>query len=116
MCTASVIYTGNGPKVEIVAVEGRCGLPPSTLYLSLLYGRGDSADNVCRDLVLQVKYVFQGSIEPVSPKMCSGRAVDELPRDADPLSCLTDAAFQDVADAQVLADLLDVDRPSFVGE
>src|SRR5258706_918618 len=48
--------------------------------------------------------------------MAAGRDVIELNRDAHALAGLAYAAFDDIADAEFLADLLQVDGPALVGE
>src|SRR5580704_6014748 len=46
--------------------------------------------------------------------MHARRGVDQLPRDANFVCGLTDAAFEDVADAELTSDLFDVDRFALV--
>src|SRR5215471_12140332 len=48
--------------------------------------------------------------------MGTGRAIDELPRDAYPACRLTDAAFEHVTDTQLACHLLHVHGAALVGE
>jgi hypothetical protein len=55
-------------------------------------------------------------VEPVGPQMRSGFGVDELRVDAHPVLIALHRAFQHVADAKLLADLLGVDISALVGK
>src|SRR6185312_15997217 len=48
--------------------------------------------------------------------MRAARGIDQLPGYSDPCSRLADAAFEHITNAQLLADLLDVDRLTFEGK
>jgi catechol 2,3-dioxygenase-like lactoylglutathione lyase family enzyme len=65
---------------------------------------------------LKVEHVFEDTIEMVGPQMAARRGVDELAGDSNTVGRLADAAFEYVADTELAADLLDVDRLALVGE
>src|SRR5262245_4123210 len=48
--------------------------------------------------------------------MCSGSGVDELPGNPHPTSCLSDAAFEEVANPQLAPDLFHIHGSSLVSE
>lgn len=79
-------------------------------------GRLDRADHVLGDAVLQVEHVGRRAIEPVGPQMRAGDGVDQLPGDAQPIAAAANATLEHIADAEVAADLADIDRLALVGE
>ena len=71
---------------------------------------------VAGDLVLQVEHVIKCTVVPLGPEMAARCGVDQLRVDAD-LVCRTPyAALQDIADAEFLCDLPDLDTSALVGE
>src|SRR5262245_40275392 len=77
---------------------------------------GNCADDSLCQLPLQFKDVFQHTVIALRPNMIAGQRVDQLAGDTYPIGRLPYAAFQHVADAKFLADLLDVGRFALVGE
>ena len=61
------------------------------------------------DLVLHVEEVGQRLIETFCPEMIAGFGVDELDIDARAIAAALDAAFEDIANIQLAADLLQID-------
>src|SRR5712671_4657341 len=78
--------------------------------------RLDNAGDTDRDLVLEVKNVIERTVEVVSPEMRTPSGLDQLCSNAHALAGLAHGAFQDVAYAQLPADLLHVYSPPFVSE
>jgi hypothetical protein len=76
------------------------------------YRGGDAACN----LILHGKDVAELAIIPFGPVMPAGRRIDKLGADAQAIAGPPHAAFQDVAYAKLLRDLLHVDRPALVDE
>ena len=68
------------------------------------------------DLILQLEQVGHVLLETVGPQMRAGFGVDELGVDAHPVLVALHRAFEHVADAEFLADLLGVDALALVGE
>src|SRR5882724_1195331 len=68
------------------------------------------------NFVLEIKYIVQGTIDLIGPKMSAGNCVDELASDAHPAAGLSHATFQNVTNSELAPDQLYVDRSAFVGE
>src|SRR5450755_2118449 len=101
---------------EIVGLlaGGRLALGP--LRFSQIDLRFDRRDHAARYAVLQIKYIFQCSIEAIGPEMGARGGVDQLPGYTDPITCLPDAAFKDVAHAELAAYLRHAHRADTKGE
>src|SRR5262249_50972443 len=97
------------------------GLEVSSLALGALYfrckQRGCNAanDTTCH-LILQLENVLEIAVEPVDPDMDTIGSVDQLARDANPITGLADAALQNISHAELATDLPNVDGTAFVGE
>ena len=63
------------------------------------------------DFVLHVEEIGQRLVEPLGPEMIAGFGVDELHVDAHAVSAALNAALEDIADVQLAADRLHVERP-----
>ena len=68
------------------------------------------------DLVLHVEEISKRLVEALRPKMTAGLGVDELHVDAHAIPPALNAALEDIADVQVAADGLHVERLALVGE
>ena len=68
--------------------------------------RLDRGDDGIRYLVLDRENIGQVAIVTLRPEMAAGGDVIELNRDAHALAALAHAAFEDIADAEFLGDLL----------
>ena len=68
------------------------------------------------DFVLHVEEIGERLVEPLGPEMTARFGVDELHIDAHAVSAALDAAFEDIADVQLAADLLQIDGLALVGE
>ena len=55
-------------------------------------------------------------VEPVRPQVVAGDGVDELDIDAHPAAAALNASLKNVAHVEIAADLLGVDRLTFVRE
>ena len=68
------------------------------------------------DLVLHLQQIGPSGIELIRPKMRTAMGIDELGVDAHPVLVPPHRAFEHVANAEFLADLLGVDALALVGE
>ena len=68
------------------------------------------------DFVLHVEEIGERLVEPLGPEMIARFGVDELHVDAHAVSAALDAALEDIADVQLAADRLHVERLALVGE
>ena len=91
-------------KIEVHRVRVRRSLGASRLCGDEL--RVQRACQPRHDFVLHVEEIGERLVEPLGPEMIAGFAVDELDIDAHPVPAALDAAFEDVADVQLAADLL----------
>jgi hypothetical protein len=66
------------------------------------------------DLVLEGEDVFEVAIVALGPEVKAGCGVDQLRVDPDPVRSASDAAFEDVTNAEVLGDLPGRCRSSLV--
>jgi len=78
--------------------------------------RFDRGDDRAGDLVLDGEHVVELAFILGGPDLIAGCGIGELCSDANPLATLADAAFEHVAHAEFLGDLLDVNGPALVGE
>ena len=78
--------------------------------------RLDRAGDRVGDFILQFEQIGEVSVVSLGHQVMAGIGLDQLRRDADPAPRFAHAAFEDIARAQFLADLLDVDGLAFVGE
>ena len=67
-------------------------------------------------LALRLRQVCQVGIEPIGPNMSAGLGVDQLRIDLNRFTQPPHAAFENMANAEILTDLLYVDRFTLVGE
>ena len=65
---------------------------------------------------LHIEEVGQGLIETLGPEMIACFGVDKLDIDAEAVPAALNAAFEDIADVQFAADLLQIDGLALVGE
>ena len=68
------------------------------------------------DFVLHVEQIGDGLVEPLGPKVIAGFGVDQLHVHPKPVAATLHRAFEHVADVQLAADLLEINRFAFVGE
>ena len=76
----------------------------------------ETVDQSRHDLILQLEEVGHVLLEAVGPKVCPGLGVDELRVHAHPVLVALHGAFENVANAELLADLLGVDALAFESE
>ena len=67
-------------------------------------------------LILQLEEIGDAFLEPIGPEMRAGLAINKLRVDAHPVLVALHRAFEDIAHAQFLADLLGVDVLALEGE
>src|SRR5213080_3847321 len=84
-------------------------LTSNSLHLRFEQFRGDCCDDAACYFVLNGKKVSEVMIVPVGPDMRATLHLDELGSNANAITCSAHAAFQDVTDAEVAADTVDVD-------
>src|SRR5579862_252114 len=72
--------------------------------------------DLLRKFILHSENIGEIAIEAVSPDMSAAHGVDQLAGHAHPIAGLAHAAFQYVADTELAADLLHVDRLALVGK
>src|SRR5438132_179278 len=70
----------------------------------------ERAGNARRNLVLHGEQIADVAVEALGPEMRAGLGVDQLDVDPDLMAGSLNTAFQNIADAQLAADLLGVDR------
>ena len=99
------------PRIHVV---GR--LAPGPEILGGVELRLDRRDDGLGDFVLHGEHVGEIAVVALRPEVTAGGHVDELGGDADVVAVLAHAAFDDVADAELLADLLVVDGFLLVDE
>src|SRR6185436_3556457 len=110
------LSVGQSAQIQVIGVQVFRALTLGTLDLRLaeawLYSRHDAEG----DLILEREDVAERAIVSLGPDMGTGRRLDELASDADAVASLAQAAFEHVPDAEFAADLLHVDRASFIGK
>src|SRR6516162_5445469 len=87
-----------------------------TLAFGARQRRLDRGGDARSDVVLHREDVGQISIVTLGPEMGAGGNIDKLAADAHPLPGSAHATLEDIADAKVAANLLEIDGFSFVGE
>src|ERR1700722_15271272 len=92
------------------------GLLQGALDFRVEQHRVDHARDRGGDLVLELEYIFHRAVEFLGPQARAGRSVDELTRDAQPLTRLSHAALEHIAHAELAPDLFRVDRLALVSE
>src|SRR6516165_2338516 len=97
------------PEAALAIIPGAHVLRPLCDY-ALSFGAGqcwlDRGDDTRGDVVLHREDVGQISVVTLGPEMGTGGYIDELAADAHPLPDPPHAAFEDVADAKVAANLV----------
>src|SRR5215469_4799863 len=86
------------------------------LALGARQRRLDSGGDARSDVVLHREDIGQVAVVSLSPEMGAGGDIDKLAADAHALPGSAHATFEDIADAKVAANLLEIDGFSFVGE
>jgi hypothetical protein len=96
------------------------GVGVGSLFRASRLGRRElgiqGASQTRDDFVLHVEKIGQRLVEPLGPEMTAAFGVDELDVDAHSASAALNAALKDVADVQLAADRLHVERLAFVSE
>src|SRR6516165_2718604 len=109
----SAMCTIDSPETSFeIGCRPRCGSP----HLGRLQCRLDDAGDADRDPVLQLEDVLQRAVETVGPQMRTGECIDQLAGDANPLAGFANRAFEDVANAELSADLVHINGAALIGE
>src|SRR5215471_5579448 len=108
--------TGHSAQEVVVSVEALGRLPSRALDLRALEPWLNGPHRPCGHLILQVKYVLQGTIEAVRPNVAAGCSIDELPGESHAISCLAYAPLEHVTHPKFARDLFHVDGPALVSE
>ena len=70
----------------------------------------------CYDLILQLEKIGDAFLKTIGPEMRAGFAINQLRVDTHPVLIALHRAFEDIANAQFLADLLAADVLALEGE
>src|SRR5262249_31868551 len=103
-----------GTHVIVVSPPSRGRLGQCSLYLGLAHVGSEHRYNRTRDLVLHREHILNIAIITLGPAMRAGAAIDELSCNAEAVAGALNAALQDVANAELLTDLTEVNRPALV--
>ena len=96
-------------RVEVADRPAAC-----PLHFSAVDFRSNSPDDLLGHLVLQIENVLHQAVKPIRPEVRAGRDIDELPADPQAIACRSYTAFEHVAYAKLVPNLLDVDGFAFV--
>src|SRR5262245_53400851 len=115
----SLVYLVVPTKIIVIFFECRRALAPRLPILRLLqcarlpsHGTHDHSG----DLVLECPRIQARSVKALGPDMLASLRVDQLRYDSHPVAVLADAAFDHVADAEVLSNLPHIDSLALVSE
>ena len=100
----------------VVGIEIGRRLASRPFQLGFLQARLQRTDDALGNPVLQLENIIERAVEFVGPEMGARRDIDQLAGDADAVAGLAHAAFEDVAHAQFVRDLLNIHRPALVDE
>jgi hypothetical protein len=89
---------------------------PGAPGLGMIEFRLDTPDHMPGDFVLKGENIRHLAIVSLCPEVISGCRVDELRCNAQTLAALSHAALKHIPDAELAADLLDVDGSPPIGE
>jgi len=102
--------------VKLVGVFAARGSLRDTVAFEFEDLRLDRAGDRVSDLVLQFEQIGEVTIISLGHDVMAGVCLDQLGGDANSTARFAHAAFEDVAYAQLLPDLFDVDGLALVGE
>ena len=111
-----LMRAGHPAQKVVISVQTFGGLALRSFDLGPLQLGRDRPDNARGDLILQIEDVLAIAIEMICPQMRAGRSIDQLRRDPHAVPGLANAAFNDVAHAQLATHLLHIHRPPLVDE
>src|SRR6185437_3568340 len=93
---------------ELVGIEAVGTLAADALDLGAAQARLDGADHGERDLILDGEQIADGSVVSLSPDIRPVCSISELCVDAEAIGVAPHAALQNIANAELAADLLEV--------
>ena len=101
-------------KIKVHRIGGRCFFGAASLGSGelVVQSGGQTGD----DLVLHVEEIGKRFVETLGPEMIARFGVDKLHIDAHPIAAALNAAFDDIANVQLAADLLEIDGFPLVGK
>jgi hypothetical protein len=68
------------------------------------------------DLILHIEQIGDRFVEALGPQVIGCFSIDKLHVNPDPIAAPLDRAFEHVANVQLAADLLEINRPALVGK
>src|SRR5262245_19438439 len=89
-------------QIQVISVEAVWPLAARPVDLGAADGRLDCSDNLLRQLVLQIEDVRRSAVKFARPDMACRCAIDELSVDANSIAGSPHAAFQQIANPQLL--------------
>ncbi len=101
---------------QVPGIQAVRRLAPGAEILRRIELRLDRGDDGLGDLVLDREHVGELAVVALRPDVAAGRHVIELRGDAHAVAAFAHAAFDHVADAELLRDLSDVHRLALVSE
>ena len=104
------------PHHQIPRVHAVRRLAPGTKILRGIELRFDRRDDGFGDLVLHREHVGEIAVVAVRPDVAAGGGVVKLRGDTHAVAAFAHAAFDDIADAELLGDLLHMDRLALINE
>jgi hypothetical protein len=104
------------PHHQIPGIDAAGRLAVAAEILGGINLRLDGRDDGVGDLVLHREHIDQVAVIMLGPDVAAGRSIIELCGDADAITVLSHAAFDDVAYAEFGRDLFHVHRPALIGE
>ena len=107
-----------GQGAEEVVVGRRIVGPAAARAVDLGFSdlRLDEADDGLGDAVLELEDLAELAVKTLGPLMGTGLGVDELDGDPHAAAGKTDAAFEEIADAELIGDLAGIYRAVLVNE
>src|SRR4029434_8562661 len=102
-------------KIIIIRLQALGWFAQSPRHFSSFKLRRQCAYHARRHLILQIEDVFERAVVAVGPDVIACCGVNELSSDADAIAGLADASLQHISDAELAADLLQIDRLALVG-
>ena len=90
---------------QVMRLPGRRRLQQRALRLGLVHMGHQDRNDRPGNLVLNSEDVLQLAVVTLRPTVSAGNSIDELGADADAITGAADAAFEDVAHAELAADL-----------
>src|SRR5262249_12597140 len=101
---------------QVIVVGQRVSSRPVRGIIRRVELRCNGVDYGRRDLGLELEGILERGLEGLGPEMRSADCIDELRVNIGPVRSLAHASFQDIANAELATDVLDVRRTVSVGQ